>query len=60
MTTHDDTWGEFQRKQACSNTREEGTIYHGATISQALTRTVKNQWNGMVEWNTGMDYWNDL
>jgi len=21
---------------------------------------VKNQWNGMVEWNTGMEYWNDL
>jgi len=21
---------------------------------------VKNQWNGMVEWNTGMEYWNDI
>ena len=21
---------------------------------------VKNQWNGMVEWNTGMEYWNDF
>ena len=21
---------------------------------------VKNQWNGIVEWNTGMEYWNGL
>ena len=21
---------------------------------------IKNQWNGMVEWNTGMEYWNGL
>ena len=21
---------------------------------------VKNQWNGMLEWNTGMEYWNGL
>ena len=21
---------------------------------------VKNQWNGMVKWNTAMEYWNDL
>ena len=21
---------------------------------------VWNQWNGMVEWNSGMEYWNDL
>ena len=23
-------------------------------------RAVWNQWNGMVEWNSGMEYWNDL
>ena len=21
---------------------------------------VWNQWNGMLEWNTGMEYWNDI
>jgi len=21
---------------------------------------VKYQWNGMVEWNTGMEYWNGI
>ena len=23
-------------------------------------KAVKNQWNGMVEWNTGMEYWNGI
>jgi hypothetical protein len=23
-------------------------------------RAVWNQWNGTVEWNSGMEYWNDL
>ena len=26
----------------------------------ASSPAVKNQWNGMVEWNTGMEYWNDI
>jgi len=25
-----------------------------------MTLAVKNQWNGMVDWNGGMEYWNDL
>ena len=26
----------------------------------ANNQAAKNQWNGMVEWNTGMEYWNDI
>ena len=26
----------------------------------ALGMAVKNQWNGMVEWNTGMEHWNGI
>ena len=32
--------------------------YYAAT--QPTNLAVKNQWNGMVEWNTGMEYWNDF
>ena len=27
-------------------------------IKMANKSAVMNQWNGMVEWNTGMEYWN--
>ena len=25
-----------------------------------LDEAVNNHWTGLLEWNTGMDYWNDL
>ena len=30
----------------------KGTLY-------IVNEAVKNQWNGMVEWNTRMEYWNE-
>ena len=30
------------------------------TANHSGHMVVKNQWNGMVEWNTGMAYWNRL
>ena len=33
---------------------EPGTSY----IIIALQRAVNNHWTGLVEWTTGMDYWN--
>ena len=29
-------------------------------LNECMTLAVKNQWNGMVDWNGGMEYWNDL
>ena len=26
---------------------------------KVVNEAVKNQWNGMVEWNTRMEYWNE-
>ena len=48
--------------------REEGYIWENKTasespslpVSAALTTRVWNQWNEMVEWTTGMEYWNEL
>ena len=30
------------------------------TFPSGAKLAVWNQWNGMVEWNSGMEYWNDL
>ena len=38
-------------------------LYNGTSILPLQPSVemldVWNQWNGMVEWNTGMEYWND-
>ena len=28
-------------------------------MNYCYNAAVYNKWNGMVEWNTGMEYWND-
>ena len=29
-------------------------------MAWVMVMAVWNQWNGMVEWTSGMEYWNDL
>ena len=32
----------------------------GSDHQRVAKKAVKNQWNGMIQWNTGMEYWNGL
>jgi hypothetical protein len=46
----------------------ESDIYNALTVRRVSTHqykpllmlTIWNQWNRIVEWNSGMEYWNDL
>ena len=47
------------QKVAKSMTKTAIQSLDGFQPGGCFSRGVWNQWNGMVEWNTGMEYWND-
>ena len=44
------------------NILNSSCLYHRIIVcpGQYSTSGIKNQWNGMVEWNGGMEWWNGM
>ena len=39
----------------------QGTVLSKLNFKKSVCKKgVYKQWNGLLDWNTGMDYWNDI